>query len=271
MPRLERPDGAEIHWEQRGEGPTVVIAAQFFGFPAVLENLLADLASDHRLVTYHLRGTGSSSRQGPYDLDTDAADLAALVEAQGRPVLLLALGDGCNRAVKAADLVPEAVTAVLSPAGSPIGSKVVSETEGLAGSASVLEALTSMLETDYRSGLRTMLDTANPQFDDQQLRERVNETVEHVPREAAVPRLKAWIADDSEQQALRLGERLWLLEHGGNPWFPESVASRTKEVLPQANVVEVEDGPLSRPDITARFVRRLTAITPVGQSSRGAG
>ena len=80
-----------------------------------------------------------------------------------------------------------------------------------------------------------------------------------------MPRLRAWIADDSEPQALRLGDRLWLLEHGGNPWFPESVARRTTRVpAARRTSIEVEDGPLSRPDITAGFVRRLTARTPVG-------
>ena len=65
MPRLARPDGVEIHWEERGEGPLVVLATQFFGFPEVFEDLLADLAGDHRVVTYHLRGTGESTRRVP--------------------------------------------------------------------------------------------------------------------------------------------------------------------------------------------------------------
>ena len=59
------PDGVEIHWEERGEGPLVVIANQFFGEAWVFEGLTALLAEDHRVVTYDLRGTGRSSRQGP--------------------------------------------------------------------------------------------------------------------------------------------------------------------------------------------------------------
>jgi pimeloyl-ACP methyl ester carboxylesterase len=268
MPRLKRSDGAEIQWEERGEGPTVLVATQFFSYPEALAKLLGDLARDHRVVTYHVRGTGDSSRLGPYDLQTDGEDLTALVEQFDEPVVLVAMGDGVNRAVKAAALVPERVMAVISAGGSPIGTKVAQDSEGLAGSSSVLEALVGMLDTDYRSGLRTMLDTANPQFDREQLMERLNRTVEHCPREAAVPRLRSWIADDSEQQALKVGSRLWLLEHGGNPWFPESIAHRTRQILPEAHVIDVEDGPLSRPDIAAGYVRRVTARAPVGQSQR---
>ena len=62
----------------------------------------------------------------PTTSQTDAADLAALVEEQGRPVRRCsALGDGCNRAVKGRRSRPELVTACVSPAGNPSGAKVV--------------------------------------------------------------------------------------------------------------------------------------------------
>ena len=46
----------------------------------MFDGLIDDLVTDHRVVTYDLRGSGQSTRQGPYDVDTDAADLAALIE-----------------------------------------------------------------------------------------------------------------------------------------------------------------------------------------------
>jgi pimeloyl-ACP methyl ester carboxylesterase len=267
VPHLRRPDGAEIYWEERGEGPLIVLAAQFFGFPETFEGLAHDLARDHRFVTYHLRGTGSSSRQGPYDIDTDADDLAALIDELGARALVTAAGDGTSRAVKAAAPRPQQVSAVVSTGGNPVGRTAAAGTESLAGSASVLDALLGLLETDYRAGMRTMLDTANPQLDSEGLRDRVNRTVEHCPHEAAVPRMRAWIVDDAAQEALLLGDRLWLLEHGQNPWFPIEVARRTRELLPEAHIVEVEDGPLTRPDITAAVIRRLTAPA-AAESSR---
>jgi pimeloyl-ACP methyl ester carboxylesterase len=257
LPHLSRPDGAEIYWEDRGEGPLVVLAAPFFGFPETFEGLAHDLARDHRFVTYHPRGTGNSSRQGPYDIEQDADDLAALIEELGDQVILIGLGDGANRAVKAAARRPDLVSAVVSPGGNPVGRSAAVGTESLAGSDSVLDALVGMLETDYRSGLRTMLDAANPQLDDDGLRDRVNRTVEHCPHDAAVPRMRAWIADDATRESQSLGDRLWLLEHGQNVWFPIEVARRTRRFLPEAHIEEVEDGPLTRPDITAAVIRSL--------------
>jgi 3-oxoadipate enol-lactonase len=269
VPYLSRPDGVQIYWEERGEGPLVVLAAQFFGFPETFEGLVHDLARDHRFVTYHPRGTGSSTRQGPYDIDQDADDLAALIDELGGPALVAAVGDGTSRAVKAAALRPELVSAVVSAGGNPVGRTAAAGTESLAGSDSVLDALLAMLETDYRAALRTMLDTANPQLDSDGLRDRVNRTVEHVPHEAAVPRMRAWIVDDATQEAQALGDRLWLLEHGRNPWFPIEVARRTRKYLPEAHVEEVEDGPLTRPDITAAVIRRLTAAAVAQESNIG--
>jgi 3-oxoadipate enol-lactonase len=258
--RLRRPDGVEIHWEGRGEGPLVVLASQFFGYPETFEGLVHDLARDHRIITYHLRGTGSSSRRGPYDIDQDADDLAALIDELGGPAVIVAVGDGTSRAVKAAALRPDLVSAVVSAGGNPVGRSAAAGTESLVASDSVLDALLGMLETDYRAALRTMLDSANPQLDDDALRDRVNRTVEHCPHEAAAPRLRAWIVDNSIAQAQALGDRLWLLEHGHNPWFPLEVARRTRPLLPEAHIEEVEDGPLTRPDITAAVIRDLTAV-----------
>jgi pimeloyl-ACP methyl ester carboxylesterase len=80
MARLERPDGVELHWDQRGEGPLVVLAPYWSGHPGVYEALLADLARDHRVVTWDARGTGESTRTGPYDMETDCSDLEAIVD-----------------------------------------------------------------------------------------------------------------------------------------------------------------------------------------------
>jgi pimeloyl-ACP methyl ester carboxylesterase len=261
MTLLRLPDDVEIHWEERGEGPLVVLAASFFGFPETFEGLVHDLARDHRVVTYHLRGTGKSTRRGPYDVDQDAYDLIALIAELGEPAVVVALGDGTIRAVKAAAVKPELVSAVVSPGGNPVGRIAASDTESLAGSDSVIDALLGMIETDYRSALRTVLDSANPQLDPDGLRDRINRTVEHVPHEAAFPRMRSWVESESTEQAQALGDRLWLLEHGNNPWFPLEVARRSRKILPEAHIEEVEDGPLTRPDITAGVVRGLTART----------
>ena len=63
---LERPDGARIDYEVRGEGPLVVLSLGFAATPATYEGLVADLARDHRVLTWEPRGCGSSSDEGPF-------------------------------------------------------------------------------------------------------------------------------------------------------------------------------------------------------------
>jgi pimeloyl-ACP methyl ester carboxylesterase len=259
MPSLERPDGVRLAWAERGEGPVVVLANQFFGVAETFAPLLEDLAGDHRVITYNLRGTADSTRQGPFTPEVDAADLEAIVELAGEPVVLLAFADGCNRAVRVAARRPELVRAVVSPAGNPVGLAAVEGTDALAASSGVLQGLMGMMSTDYRGALRTMFATANPGWDDESVRQRVAATVEILPQEAALPRLEAWIADNVIEESRRIGDRLWMLEDGSNPWFPIEVARQTGRILPDAHILEVEDGAISRPDITAGVIRRLTS------------
>ena len=254
-----------LAWEERGEGPPVVLANQFFGVAETFSGLLDDLARDHRVLTYNLRGTGDSTRQGPYNTDVDAADLEAVVELAGGPAVLVAFADGCNRAVRVAVRRPDLATAVVSPAGNPVGLAAVEGTDALAGSTSVLQALVGMMSNDYRGALRTMFTTANPDWDEDSVRERVATIVEILPQEAALPRMKAWIADDVIEEARILGDRLWMLEDGSNPWFPIEVARQTRSILPEANILEVSDGAITRPDIAAGLIRRLTSATAVDE------
>jgi pimeloyl-ACP methyl ester carboxylesterase len=258
----------ELAWDECGEGPLVVLVNQFFGRPETFRGLIGEVSRDHRFVTYDLRGMGDSTRTGPYTFETDAEDLEALLDLLGEPAVLIAFADGCNRAVRVAARRPDLVTAIVSPAGNPVGLAAVEGTDALAGSASVLEALMGMMSTDYRGALRTMFATANPDWDEDSVRERVAITVESLPQEAALPRMKNWIADDVTEDARIVGDRLWMLEDGSNPWFPIEVARQTRKILPDAHVLEVEDGAITRPDIAAGVIRSLTAGAPVA-SQRG--
>jgi pimeloyl-ACP methyl ester carboxylesterase len=259
MPIARAPDGVEIHWDERGEGPLVVIANQFFSEAWVFEGLIGLLAEEHRVVTYDPRGTGRSSRRPPYSIEADAQDLVGLVEAFGASAVVVGMGDGSNRAVHSAAARPDLIGAVVCAGGNPVGARAVEGTDGLAGSESVLDALVSMMETDYRGAMRTMIATANPAFDEETVRMRVNSTCENCPQEVAAERMRSWIADNALDPARTLGDRLWILESGGNPWFPIEVARRSRALIPDAHIKEVEDGALSRPDITVDVVRALTA------------
>lgn len=258
MPQLQRPDGATIHWEETGAGPGVLVSRIAYGYPETLRGLIEDLAADHRVVVPDLRGTGGSSRRGPYDFGTDVADFTAVLREIGGARVAIGLGDGALRSVELAARSPDLLESVVLSGYAPLFRDERRETRGLAGSAQVLGALLRLVETDYRAGLRTILETGNPGLDEASIRRRVDGSAAHCSHEAAVARLRSWIELDVGDSALALGDRLWILHHPRNPWFPAELAERIPELLPEARLQRVEDGALTRPDLTAEVVRRIT-------------
>jgi pimeloyl-ACP methyl ester carboxylesterase len=121
MPRLQRPDGAELHWEEHGEGPTMVITPHAWALPELFDFLVAELEEDCRIVRYDARGTGRSSRVGPHDMETGAADLLAVVEDAGAPAVVAAMADAAGRAARAGAERPDLVPAVMAVGSIPIG------------------------------------------------------------------------------------------------------------------------------------------------------
>jgi pimeloyl-ACP methyl ester carboxylesterase len=263
MPRLSRPDGAEIHWEQHGNGPTVVIAPHAWSIPENFDELIAVLEDDHRLIRYDARGSGSSSRRGPHDMETGAADLVGVVEEVGAPALVLGLADAPNRAVRAAAERPDLISAVVAVASAPVPRKELSATEALIGSQTVVDAWLEMLATDYRGAMRPLMTSANPQLDEDQVRERIDKQVAYTPHDALVERLLAWNDDDPSGPARALGDRLWLAmsPDTAGPWFPsiDAIEDILRRLLPDAHRVNIEQGIVSRPDLTADVIRRITA------------
>ena len=173
MALLARDDGVEIHWEERGSGPLVVLAPYCISHPSVFERLGADLATDHRVVRYDDRGSGESTRRGPYDMNTGVSDLEAVVAAAGSGAVVVALADAVNRAVRVAASRPDLIEGLVVPGGNPAGRRALEGTDAMASSESVVDAFLSMVETDYRGALRTMTTAGNPQMTEDEVRERV--------------------------------------------------------------------------------------------------
>jgi pimeloyl-ACP methyl ester carboxylesterase len=267
MPSVERPDGVRIHWVERGEGQLVVLASYWSMHPSVFDPITGELEGDHRVVRYDDRGTGESTHVGPYDLDTSSSDLAAVIEAAGGPAVIVATADAVHRAVRAGARRPELVEAVVG-VGLPLGRASFGESDALASSDTVVDALIEMAATDYRSALRTIVTSTNQQMSEDELRERVRMQSEHVPQEAAVPRLRAWADADSTAEAQALGDRLWLLHSPrlGGGWFPSGpeLAETVARILPDVHGREVEDGLVSRPDIAGAIVRGITVRAGAG-------
>jgi pimeloyl-ACP methyl ester carboxylesterase len=261
MPPLRRPDGAEIEWWIQGQdGPLVAIALMAFHPATACHRIADELAQDHRVLRYDLRGTGASSRTAPYDIETDAADLAALVEEAGGDALVIALGDGARRAVRAAAERPDLIHTVVISGELPLGRiGGGGSRDALANSPAVLDALLGMLESDYRTGLRTMLASSGEvDWHEKALRARLDDIEAHCPAEVGVPRLRAWIEDDSRAQARMLGERLWFLHYPGNHWFQGSLEI-IRRSLPDARLEFLSEGVISSPLENATAIRRILA------------
>jgi pimeloyl-ACP methyl ester carboxylesterase len=254
---LARPDGARIHYEVRGDGPLVVFALGFAATPATYAGLADDLAGDHRVATWEPRGCGGSSGDGPFDIPTDAADMVALVHELGPPACAWAVGHGVNVAARAARLDRGAITSLVSPGIVTALRDHLEGAEGFAASPEVMEMLVEQMRRDPRAAIRATIGSLNPQLDDDELRARVDETLEYSAPETILARVESWLADGGALDDLRgFGERLALVWHAEDDWQAGSVP-RVRELLPDARLVEVENGPLSRPDLAANVVREM--------------
>jgi pimeloyl-ACP methyl ester carboxylesterase len=261
MPRLRRSDGAEIEWWVRGQdGPLIAIALMALHPSPVCRRIAEELATDHRVLGYDLRGTGASSRVGPYDMETDAADLAAVLEEAGGDALVVALGDGARRSVRVAAERPDLVHTVVVSGEFPLGRiGEVGSQDALANSPAVLDAFLGLLQTDYRAGLHTMMaSSGEDEWHERALRDRLDAIEAHCPPEVGVPRMRSWVYDDSRGAGRVVGDRLWYLHYPGNAWFQGSIEI-VRRSLPEARIEAVPDGVINRPGENAEAIRRILA------------
>jgi pimeloyl-ACP methyl ester carboxylesterase len=263
MPVLTRPDGAEIHWEERGEGQLVLIAHQIlWSYPGVYAGLIDDLAADHRVVTYDPRGCGRSSRHGPYEVATDVEDLQAVVQAANGSAIAVAVGFGFNLVVRVAARRPDLISDVLTMAPAAAAVLPRSEWRGsdvIAGSDSVVEMISQMMSTDPRAAVRVVIAATNPELNEDQLRERVDLVNDYITNEASIARVRTWLEDDTTEHAQELGDRLWILHGDTEALFEGELTERVSELFPEANIEQLPEGAVSRPDLAAARVRGLTA------------
>jgi pimeloyl-ACP methyl ester carboxylesterase len=264
MPELERPAEVRIYWEQRGEGPLVAVAGMFNSPPSVLGGLVGELTTDHKVVSYDLRGNGRSTHAGPYDVATDTEDLGAVIEAAGPPAVIVALGYGVHPALRLAAAREDLVRAVVISGTLPLSRAPGQGSGGLSESGSVLDAFTTMYEVDQRAAMRSTVASGNPNLSEEQVRDRIEEMVDYSPHESGAARLRSWIADDLSEQGPAMSDRVWVLYYEGNPWFPAALAEGMRQVLPDAHFEAVEDGTITRPDIAAAVVRRITGTAATG-------
>jgi pimeloyl-ACP methyl ester carboxylesterase len=264
-PPVRRPNGVEIHWEEQGRGPLVLIVHQLlWSFPQVYAELIGDLTRDHRMVTYDARGCGASTRRGPYDTETDAGDILAVAEAAGGGAIALTMGYGYNVTVRVAAARPDAISEVIcvQPAAAAILPRVeLRQADVMGGSDSVAEMLLKMMRSDQRAAVRTLLAAANPELSEDELRERASHVGTYVSPESTLQRSEAWMADDASEHSRALGDRLLILHPETEPIYEGALAGRVAELYPEARLEQIEGGPISRPELVAAWVRRLSGVT----------
>jgi pimeloyl-ACP methyl ester carboxylesterase len=259
MPLLGRPGGVEIHWEERGDGPLVLFLHHCFSHPAVYGGLCEDLARDHRVVTYDPRGTGESSRTGPYDLRVDVEDFEALAATLGADAVAVGLGDGRDRAARVAWSRPDLIRAVVGCDASPMG-RFTGDVEAPSASQGVLEAVVGLAGSNHRAAMRGILEFTNPGMTEDELRRRLDAEVAYSSQEALQARSQWFLRKDIVETARAIRDRL-TIAYWESDWTPLDVAGRIHELLPEARVYPVAAGPISRPDLTADVVRKVTRST----------
>ncbi len=182
------------------------------------------------------------------------------------PATILSVVNGANVAVHLAARRPDLVAAVVAFGAGPLAREHVLGGEGLVASEAVVDAFLKMLESDYRGALRNLLTSTNPQMSEPEVRERVADQVEYCPQEAAIARVHAWVEDDPTTAAKAVGPRLWVFSAPdvAGPWLPSAEARRKLigTLMPEARVEETRsgEGPISRPDLSAAALRRVTAL-----------
>ena len=266
MPRTTTPDGVELHWEERGSGPPVILVPYWNFHPSVFEALIAELVPDHRVITYDERGCGQSDPVGPYDMETGATDLQTVLEAaDDRPAVALGLVDAVNRAVRVAARRPELLDHVVGIGSAPVTRDAFADMDSLISSTPVVDAFMQLLGADYRGALRSMIEANNEQWTMDEIRERVNLQAEYCPQEAAEKRINSWSTDaDSTAIAKELGDRMTILvgENIGGGWFPDAgmMIKVYRETFPDAVMDEIADGIVSAPELTAAYIREHTRL-----------
>lgn len=85
MQTVRSNDGSRIAYDRHGSGPVVILVAGALGYRKFtkMEELAKLLADGFTVVNYDRRGRGDSTEAGPFSLDREIEDIAALIESEG--------------------------------------------------------------------------------------------------------------------------------------------------------------------------------------------
>ena len=255
--------GLQVHYEERGSGPPLVLVHGLGGSTALWRDVDGDLARDFRVVAYDMRGAGrtASGPPGPVAFEQLVGDLLALIEGLDLgPVSLVGHSLGGTVVLALAAGHPEHVAAVVgvgAPAELPEQSR-----EGMRARAETVESegMGAVAETVARNG------TA-PSFHGHP--ERLGSFVALLEANdpggyAALCRVVASI--DITDRLGRISAPVLLLGGDRDAVAPPAARNAMAARIPGARSVEVEDCghiiPLERPAVLLQQVRSFCGLSP---------
>ncbi len=109
MKTVTSKDGTRIAYDERGQGPALILiggAMSFRNFSGALE--LAGLLSPHfTVINYDRRGRGDSGDTEPYAVEREVEDIAAIIQAAGGSAYVYGMSSGGALALVAASKLPQ--------------------------------------------------------------------------------------------------------------------------------------------------------------------
>jgi hypothetical protein len=83
MDKVQSADGTMIAFDRSGAGPALVVVVGAFSDRSSTKSLASRLRSTFTVYEYDRRGRGDSGEAGPYAIEREVDDLAAVIEASG--------------------------------------------------------------------------------------------------------------------------------------------------------------------------------------------
>jgi pimeloyl-ACP methyl ester carboxylesterase len=116
MDKVQSGDGTKIAFDRTGAGPALVLVVGAFSDRSSTKTLAAGLGSAFTVYEYDRRGRGDSGEAGPYSIQREVDDLAAVIGAAGGSAYVFGHSSGGALALEAAAAgVPVRALAVHEP------------------------------------------------------------------------------------------------------------------------------------------------------------
>ncbi|MGW4519563.1 alpha/beta fold hydrolase [Amycolatopsis sp. NPDC004378] len=110
-------DGTRIGYTRAGSGPALVLVdgAMCYRGSSPNDALAKELAARFTVYTFDRRGRGESTDTGPYSVEREVEDVAALIKEAGGEAFLFGISSGAALALEAARTLPVPKLAVYEP------------------------------------------------------------------------------------------------------------------------------------------------------------